>query len=319
METRVLGSTGLEVSAIGLGGHLFPEKPVDYYPGFYGRRFLEGEFYEKRLEIIEEALRGGVNLFAADFEYECRALGRALKEIGARDRVLLSTVVEFRPERGARIKWDKLEKEIDRLLVLLNTDRIDLPQIRTADWHVEENILADMAGLLAGLAEKGKIGVPAFYSSDNDVNVLITGLRQGLFKVVLRAMGLLNPTAYLKVLPEVVKADAGFIGFVPFQKGRLFDCGFEAGLGADSIAGAGINWVMDQEGVSGLLCGASNPEELAMNIDRVNNPLPELELKNILAGIIETNAYDAHISELQKEAGHLVLDWRKSDPEGLGC
>ena len=42
MELRPLGDTGLKVSPIGLGGHLFPQNARDYYPGFYGRRIIEG-------------------------------------------------------------------------------------------------------------------------------------------------------------------------------------------------------------------------------------------------------------------------------------
>ena len=310
MEKRLLGRTGLEVSKVGLGGHLFPVKAVDYYQGYYGRRLLESEAMEIRQQVMEAALTAGINLFAADFEYEIKALGQGLRHFSARDRVVVTAVVDCRFEPGQKVRWADLEGAVDHLLTLLGSDHLELPQIRVANWYAQCGLLEDLVGFCRDMALKGKILFPAFYSSDNDLEVLVHGLEKGWFQVVCRALGLLNPTAGRDLLPLVASAQAGFIGFIPFQKGWLFDCAQEAGLSAPDAAEAGLTWALQLPGVASLLCGASGPNEVLDNARAVSDSGQRPDWREVVNKLANTETYGRFFQEINQSAPQLAFDWR---------
>ena len=312
MEKRSLGLTGLQVSTMALGGHLFPVQGNDYYPGYHGRRVLESEALETRLRVIDAALASGVNLFAADFDYEARALGQGLRHFAARNRAMVTAVVDFRVEQGQRAKLSNLELAIDHLLTLMQSDHLELPQIRVSDWYAQCGLLEDLVGTLEDITHKGKISVPAFYSSDQDLEVLIHGLEKGWFQVVCRALGILNPQASRDLLPLVVSAQAGFIGFIPFQKGWWFDCAREAGWSDQDAAAAGLSWVWQQAGVSSVLCGAAKPEEVIGNARAASEQDLRPEWREAIRKFSGTEAYDRFITEVTEAAPQLAFDWRQA-------
>src|SRR5260370_29874138 len=108
MPTRRLGTTGIEVSAIGIGGfHLgIPPK-------------------EKSIRIVVEALDHGVTFLDNCWDYNGgeseRRMGVALQD-GYRDRAFLMTKLDGRTA-------DPASKQLDQSLGRLRTDRIDLVQI----------------------------------------------------------------------------------------------------------------------------------------------------------------------------------------------
>ena len=79
MQFRKLGASGLSVSAIGLGCNPFGNE-VDQ---------------PTARDIVAAALEAGVNYFdSADSYYEGRSetyLGQALRDLGARDQVIVAT------------------------------------------------------------------------------------------------------------------------------------------------------------------------------------------------------------------------------------
>ncbi len=310
MEKRLLGNTGIEVSVIGLGGHIFPSEPTEYYDGFYGRRILEEEALAVRRSVVETALSAGINLLAADFDFEASALGRILEELGARNKTIITTVIDFRPAPDQPIQWSELEEGIDCRLSQLRTDRVELPQIRVENRFLEIGLLEELVWRLAGIKDKGKIIAPVFYSSDSDLDVLIAGLEQGLFSVTARALGLLNPMARETLLPYVLTAGAGFLSFVPFQKGWLFDCGAEAGMPATDTVQAGLQWPLAVPGVTAALCGASGSDEVLANVAAVENGSLTWPLDEQIGRLTATKSYDRFIDEIGQHAPHLVHDWR---------
>jgi aryl-alcohol dehydrogenase-like predicted oxidoreductase len=281
---------------------------VEYYDGFYGRRFLEAELYRQRRTMVETALEHGINLFAADFEFEARGLGRALKELGAANNVLVSPVIDFRSDPDGPPQWDVLRARVDLWLAIMGTDRLDLPQIRVTDGFLRHGILEDLMDQLSRLADSGKIGVPAFYSPDTDLCVLINGLDRGWFKAICRPLGILNPNAAWELLPHVKAANAGFIGFVPFQKGWLFDLGREAGIDDFEIAQTGLRWPLEHKGVTGLLCGAASTNEIKTNAAAVKSPVKDLYRRIIRFS--RTGGYEHFLNQVHQKAPYLAFDWR---------
>ena len=213
---------------------------------------LKDECFPTRLSTIEAALGAGINLLAVDFEYEASAVGQALKELKARDRVLLTAVIDFRFQPGEPLGLDRLEAEIDRMLDLLETDCLELPQIRVADWYLSDGIIYELLEELEKIQARKKILHPAFYSGDLDERILVNGLEEGWFKVVMRALSLLNPMACQKILPAAGQKQSRVHRLSSFSKrlairlrtgGRVDRSGNRrdrAGLGPETTGGGGL-------------------------------------------------------------------------------
>jgi aryl-alcohol dehydrogenase-like predicted oxidoreductase len=145
MEYRLLGRTGVRVSALALGTANFADPTPE----------------AESKQILERAVEAGINLIDTGNSYANgeaeRVIGRALREGGIRDQVLISTKV-FPPtgpgpnERGSsRLHIiQACEDSLDRL----QTDWIDLYFVHRfdPDTHQEETLSA-----LQDLVHSGKV------------------------------------------------------------------------------------------------------------------------------------------------------------------
>ena len=143
MQYRSLGSSGLKVSAIGLGTNQFGGK-VDL---------------SRTKDIISTALDAGVNLIdTADVYQEGRSeeyIGKALK--GRRDQALIATKVFFSTGKGSNDRSASRQHIFDGVnasLRRLDSDTIDLYQIHSwdAETPVEETMRA-----LEDIVRAGKV------------------------------------------------------------------------------------------------------------------------------------------------------------------
>jgi aryl-alcohol dehydrogenase-like predicted oxidoreductase len=210
METRKLGSQGLEVSAMGLGCMGMSE--------FYGSTD-EGE----ALATIERALELGVNfLDTADmygpFTNE-KLVGRAIA--GKRDGVVVATKFgNVRGENGERLgirgDADYVRQSCDASLERLGIDQIDLYYQHRVDPEVP---IEETVGAMAELVEQGK--------------VRYIGLSEAAPDTVRRAHAVHPVTALQteyslwtrdpeeQVLPTVRELGIGFVAYSPLGRGFL--------------------------------------------------------------------------------------------------
>ncbi len=120
MEYRSLGRTGVMVSPLCLGAMNFGGPTTE----------------EDSIKILNRALEGGINFIDSANSYNAgeseRILGRALKQNGQRDRLVLATKVFSRvgedPNDGGASRWHIL-KSCEDSLRRLQTDHIDLYQL----------------------------------------------------------------------------------------------------------------------------------------------------------------------------------------------
>src|SRR5262249_36978880 len=128
VDYRILGRTGLRVSALALGT---VELGMDYgiaMPGEYGRP-AESE----AIRLIHAALDAGITLIDTARAYgESEAvIGRALR--GRREQAVLATKVRTQREDGATPDGAELrrimEQALETSLHLLQTDYIDIWQV----------------------------------------------------------------------------------------------------------------------------------------------------------------------------------------------
>jgi aryl-alcohol dehydrogenase-like predicted oxidoreductase len=144
VRTRTLGSSGPDVSVVGLGCNNFGSRVND----------------EGTREVVDAALEAGITLLDTADVYGNRggsetALGKALK--GRRDRVVLATKFghamsdDAPPNRGSR---EYIRQAVEASLGRLQTDWIDLYQYHRPDGitPIEETL-----GALNELVDEGKV------------------------------------------------------------------------------------------------------------------------------------------------------------------
>lgn len=151
MQYVNLGSTGLQVSRLGLGCMTFGSQKW--------RPWVVEE--KDARPIIQKALDLGINFFDTANMYSLgvseEIVGRALKDFAKRDEVVLATKVYFpmndQPNQGG-LSRKHLLAECDASLKRLRTDHIDLYQIHRFDYAtpIEETLEA-----LHDLVQAGKV------------------------------------------------------------------------------------------------------------------------------------------------------------------
>jgi aryl-alcohol dehydrogenase (NADP+) len=132
MDYVKLGTTGLEVSPLALGCMSFGD------PERGGHQWVLRE--EEARGYIRRALEAGVNFFDTANSYSGGSseeiVGRALREFGDRDQVVLATKVYFGTRSGPNgggLSRKAILADVDHSLRRLGTDYIDLYQIHRFD------------------------------------------------------------------------------------------------------------------------------------------------------------------------------------------
>jgi uncharacterized protein len=140
---RRLGASGVEVSAIGVGGHHLGDLPD----------------VDTARELVHEAIDAGITFFDNCWEYYDGKsedwLGRALD--GKRDRVFLMTKVCTHGRDGA-LGMQMLEESLRRL----RTDHVDLWQIHGVCFDDDPALAYRKGGVIEALDEAKRLGKTRF-------------------------------------------------------------------------------------------------------------------------------------------------------------
>lgn len=209
MQKRILGKSGLEVSAIGLGcmGLSFG----------YGPATDRGD----AIRLIRAAYEQGVTFFDTAEAYgpflNEEIVGEALEPM--RDAVVIATKFGFRDgnsQTGLDSRPERIRQVVDEALKRLRTDRIDLFYQHRVDPTVP---VEDVAGAVKDLIAEGK--VKHFGMSEAGADSI-------------RRAHALQPVAALqseysmwwrepeqKVFPTLEELGIGFVPFSPLGKGFL--------------------------------------------------------------------------------------------------
>jgi aryl-alcohol dehydrogenase-like predicted oxidoreductase len=303
---RRLGSSGLVVSAVGLGCNNL------------GRPGTATENQEGTDRVVHAALDAGITLFDTADTYGARPglseerLGEALR--GHRDQVVVATKfgMDMRgangPDGGARGSRRYIMRAVEASLRRLRTDWIDLYQFHTPDpaTPIDETLAALDALVQAGkvryvghsnragwqIAEAEfvarEIGAERFISSQNQYN-------------------LIDRRAEYEVLPACNAFGIGVLPYFPLANGLLTGkyadgtapegsrlsrtrqhlletatspelkrySEFAAARGLSEVAVA-IAWLLAQPPVASVIAGATRPEQVTANASAASwRPTPE--------------------------------------------
>ena len=208
MDTRALGSSGLEVSALGLG-----------CMGL-GRRVAEGELRDQMIDVIRRAVELGVTFFDTAQVYgpltNEELVGEALAPF--RGEVVIATKFGLVDADGkpAGSRPDTIKDATEGSLERLGVDAIDLYYQHRVDPDVP---IEEVAGTIKELIEAGK--------------VKHWGLSEAAAGTIRRAHAVQPVTAVQseyslwwkrpeeEVLPALEELGIGFVPFSPLGKGFL--------------------------------------------------------------------------------------------------
>lgn len=221
MKYVKLGRTGLEVSRLCLGCMTYgvPERG--------NHQWTLNE--EQSRPLIRKALDLGINFFDTANAYSDgtseEIVGRALKELVARDQVVIATKVynRMRPgPNGAGLSRRAIMTEIDNSLRRLGTDYVDLYQIHRFDYStpLEETLEA-----LHDVVKAGKalyIGASSMYAWQF-AKALYTADLHGWTRFVTMQdhLNLLHREEEREMLPLCQAEGIGVLPWSPLARGRL--------------------------------------------------------------------------------------------------
>ncbi|MFE5486756.1 aldo/keto reductase [Streptomyces sp. NPDC056527] len=215
MRYRVLGGTGIEVSAYCLGTMMF---------GAVGN-----PDHADSVRVIHAALDQGINFVDTADMYSAgeseEIVGKALRDPRRRDGVVLATKGYFPigegPARGGLSRrW--LTKAVEDSLTRLGTDRIDLYQVHRPDHRTD---IEETLAVLGDLQAQGKIrafGCSTF-PAEEIVEAHAVAERRGLrrFRTEQPPYSLLARGIEASVLPVAQRYGMGVLTWSPLASGFL--------------------------------------------------------------------------------------------------
>ncbi|MFC5449852.1 aldo/keto reductase [Paenibacillus aestuarii] len=221
MDYVKLGNTGLDVSRICLGCMSFGVAERWHHPWILNE--------ERSRPIIKQALELGVNFFDtanvyADGTSE-EIIGRALKDYANRDEIVIASKVHFRMHQGpngAGLSRKAIMSEIDKSLMRLGTNYVDLYQIHRWDYNtpIEETMEALHDVVKAGKARY--IGASAMYAWQF-LKALHVAEKNGWTRFVSMQnhLNLIYREEEREMLPLCKSEKIGVIPYSPLASGRL--------------------------------------------------------------------------------------------------
>lgn len=258
---RPMGSTGLQVSILGMGGyHLGAALSQDIVN-----------------DMVAKALDHGINLFDNAWEYQGgegeERLGIALK--GKRDKAVLVTGVCTYGR-----KKDVAMRMLEDSLTRLQTDHVDVWQVHDVIYYNDPELAYQVDGVLEALTaakQQGKVRFAGFTGHKNP-SIHLDMLDRGFhFDTVQMPINPFDPSFRSferSVLPVAV------------QKGMaVFSIKSMSGSGESIVRGAltpteALSYAMSVPGVSATVSGMNSMEVLDQNLEILRNfkPLAEKQM-----------------------------------------
>src|ERR1700733_13813871 len=209
MQTRKLGKSGLEVSALGFG--------------CMGLSFGLGPATEKSeaIKVIRAAYDGGVTFFDTAEAYgpfkNEELVGEALGPV--RDKVVIATKFGFEngiPSQGTNSKPERIRTVAEASLKRLNTDVIDLFYQHRVDANVP---IEDVAGTVRDLIREGK--VKHFGMSEAGAQTIRRAHAVQPVTALQSEYSLWWREPEEEIIPTLEELGIGFVPFSPLGKGFL--------------------------------------------------------------------------------------------------
>ncbi len=305
MPYRTLGSTGEQVSAIGLGGWHLSIPSVDE---------------ALSLRIVRSALDRGINFLDNCWDYndgksEVR-MGKALKD-GYRQKAFLMTKIDGRSRKEAI-------RQLEESLRRLQTDVIDLVQHHEILRFEDPYRIFDPEGANAVLVEAQKAGKVRYigFTGHKDPQVhlhMLEVARQNGFKFDAVQMPLNVMDAHFRsfaelVVPELVKQSIGVLGMKPLANGIILQSKAVTAMEC-------LHYALNLP-TSVVITGIDSMEILdqAFEAVRTFRPMPDSEVGTLLAKTAQAASkgeFEPFKTSSIFDGTAANLEWMGDEPERL--
>jgi predicted aldo/keto reductase-like oxidoreductase len=261
---RNFGRTGIQVSALGFGGHHLGD--ADDQP--------------TATRIVHEAIDGGISFFDNCWEYHRGKsedwMGSALR--GKRNQVFLMTkVCTHGRDKGLALRM--LEQSLNRL----QTDHLDLWQVHGVSFENDADLFIRPNGAAEALEQAKKQGKVRFvgFTGHKDPSVHLKMIRTGFhFDAVQMPLNPFDASFFSfqqQIVPEAQQRGMAVLGMKPI-------CGagdpVKKGVLAPEEA---LRYAMSVPGVTVTITGMEKPEVLHQNLRIAQNfePMKDEEMKEL--------------------------------------
>jgi len=266
VEYRRLGSTGLEVSALGFGCIKFSQCREDAVAA-----------------ALHRALDLGINFYDTARAYGTseEMIGRAIAS--RRDEYVLAT-------KSLGRSADRLLADLETSLAHLQTDHVDVLLLHTvSDAETYEQVIGPGGGLEGALRakEQGKalhIGV----SIHRDLPTMRRAIESGAFEVLMPAHAVIDPEGSSAMLPLAARHGMGIVVMKPLSGGQLVSPPGPNGepVAPDPVVADALRWVLSNPHVSSAIPGMVSAQQVEDNVAAVEKgPLSETERRELI-GIV---------------------------------
>lgn len=266
MQYRELGSTGLNISEISLGLEWLHKKK-------------EAEV----IEVIQEAIKKGINYFDIIFNFESflKQVSNAIK--GKRNEIILNHHLGSSESKGKYKKNRSIKKcteHFNQFLEIMETDYVDIVFIHFV--HTDKDFEecwkeGGVKDLALQLKEEGKARFVGM--STHHMDKAIRAAESGFIDVIMIQINLANHSHPLRkeFLNICARNGVGVIVMKPFAGGKLLQANETVTFANYQTAGHKVpkkkiyegatsaqclHYILNQVGVSAIVPGAANIEEL---------------------------------------------------------
>jgi aryl-alcohol dehydrogenase-like predicted oxidoreductase len=265
MEQRAFGTTGLRVSAVGLGA------------GQVGERWVDERAAER---LLNQALDLGITLIdtARDYGTSEERIGRYLAR--RREEFVLSTKVGHSVPGHRNFSYGAVKVGIEDARATLRSDVLDIVHLHSCS--LEELKAGEAVEALEEARARGWVRVAA-YSGDNEA--LTWAISSGRFQSAEFSVNVCDQRVIDTSLPAAAERGLGVIAKRPianapwrhaerpvgtygepyWERWRAMSPDLR-GLPADEVA---LRFTAFLPGLSSLIAGTSNPDNLTRNVEAV--------------------------------------------------
>ncbi|MDQ1723965.1 MAG: hypothetical protein QOG52_993 [Frankiaceae bacterium] len=298
VPTRPFGTTGIEVSRLGLGAWQLGRSST----------WLNGPSEREAVDLVHAAVDAGISFIDtapgyADGQSELN-VGAGLR--GRRDKVVLCTKFGHTPEGGSNWESGAIRASVERSAQRLGTDHIDIVVLHNPPPEVLDGKQSDHYEVLESLVEEGLIrAYGASVDNSADIDTVLTTSSSNALEVRMSAL-------YQEPWDAIGRAHdngAGVVIKVPLESGWLtgkygrdarfsdvrsrwtrdevtrraalvdeFRALLPQGMGL--ISGA-LRFLLAHEGVSTVIPGTKSLTQLQSTLGAAGDPLPAETVQEI--------------------------------------
>jgi len=275
MQMNTLGRTGLKVSRLGVGAAEIGLRMVDD---------------ARAAQVLNTALDEGINFVdtAACYGISEQLIGRTIAH--RRQEYVLATKCGHVTGGYEGEPWTAktIKDSIDRSLVRLRTDHVDLVQL-----HSCEKAVLGQGEVIQALLAARQLGKTRFIGYSGDNEAAQWAIESGYFDTLQTSFSLVDQRALTTVFPLAKAKGMGIIAKRPIANGAwgargsdtpdpgeyvhraqvMADTGPIPGPPEDPILLA-LGFVFDHDEIDTIIVGTCNPEHMRANINRVKTQLP---------------------------------------------